>query len=150
MHQEFFDLQLLLDFVSTSPGSGIRAFCRLGLLKQQAAQLVAALLGNENLGFELLVESDAIRHIQAQHGPAKSRLEAMRGQIPIEEVDFLALKNWLPAIITARAGEIKPGKQPRVQVESTDVMGTTVVVLEWRPGRQQLALVTMYKKRPAA
>jgi hypothetical protein len=24
--------------------------------------------------------------------------------------------------------------------------GTTVAIMEWRPGRQQLALVTMYKK----
>jgi hypothetical protein len=28
--------------------------------------------------------------------------------------------------------------------------GTTVAIMEWRPGRRQLALVTMYKKKPAA
>lgn len=99
--------------------------------------------------FNLLIDSDAVRHTFRQHGPANSKFEAARGQIPIQEQDILALAEWLPTLTSVAAGQVKPGKQPRVEATRVDNSGTTVVVLEWRPSRQQLALVTVYKKRPA-
>lgn len=150
MRQEFFTLSELLLFTAANPHSNTKAFCRLGFLSPPAAHAVALLVNSRELVFELIVDSDAIRHSLAQHGPARSQLEALRGQLPVTEADFLTLENWLPTVISARGGQIKLGKQPRVEVELIGVSGTIISILEWRPGRKQLALVTMYKKRPAA
>lgn len=148
--QEFFTLSELLLFTAANPHSNTKAFCLLGSLSQPVAYAVAQLVHSDELIFELLIDSDAIRHTLAQHGEAKGHLEAKRGQLPIVEADILALADWLPAITSVSVGQAKPGKQPRVEVELTVSTGTTVAILEWRPGRRQLALVTMYKKRPAA
>jgi len=98
----------------------------------------------------LLIDSDGIRHTLAQHGVAKAKAEMARGQIPIIEADLLDLAEWLHRPTAVRAGQAKPGKQPRVEMQWETPAGTTVAIMEWRPGRQQLALVTMYKKKPAA
>lgn len=150
MRQEFFTLSELLAFTAANPHSNTKAFYLLGYLKQPVAQTVALLVDSDELIYELVVDSDAIRHIFAQHGAAKSQLEAKRGQLPITEAEILYITYWLPNVTTAASGQAKPGKQPRVEVELTNSTGTTVAILEWRPGRRQLALVTMYKKRPAA
>ena len=150
MRQEFFSLSELLHFTAANPHSNTKAFCRLGCLPLPVARLVAQVLRTKELFFELIIDSDAIRHTIAQHGSARSQLEALRGQLPIQEADFSAPAGWLPNILGAAPGQTKPGKQPRVEVSLLTNTEITTAILEWRPGRKQLALVTIYKKRPAA
>ncbi len=114
------------------------------------AREVAAALGTAVVELNLLIDSDGIRHTLAQHGVAKAKAEMARGQIPIIETDLLDLAEWLHQPTAVCAGQAKPGKQPRVEMQWKTPAGTTVAIMEWRPGRQQLALVTMYKKKPAA
>jgi len=149
MNQEFTDLQSLLVFSKMTQVSG-KGFCRLGFATQVAGQALTIILDIDEKAVELIIDSDGVRHTLAQHGLAKSKLEAERNQIPIIEADILALSNWLSSTDTVRAGQFKLGKQPRIEIELVNSTGITVVIMEWRPGRQQLALVTMYKKRPVA
>ncbi len=150
MHYEFTTLAELLYYTQKTAGNAIKGFCRFGLLTEATAQAVKAILNEGSQVYELLVESDSIRHTLAQHGIAKAKAEIARGQIPIIETDLLDLANWLHQPTAVRAGQAKPGKQPRIEMQWETATGTTVVIIEWRPGRQQLALVTMYKKKPAA
>ena len=148
MPQEFSTLPELLAFTIANAHSNAKAYCRLGALPEPVARAVARLVASKPLVVNLLVDSDAIRHTFAQHGLAKSQAEALRGQIPIQENDILGLATWLPAVGAVAAGQAKPGKPPRVELMQVAAAGTTVAILEWRAGRGQLALVTMYKKRP--
>lgn len=146
MSQEVTTLPALLIFTANPSARGGKAFCRLGALPLPVAQEVAAALGTTVMEFNLLIDSDGIRHTLAQHGVAREKAEIARGQIPITEADLLDLANWLHRPTAVCAGQAKPGKQPRVEMQWETPAGTTVAIMEWRPGRQQLALVTMYKK----
>lgn len=127
-----------------------KAFYRLGALLPPIAQKIALVLGIAETKINLLVDSDGIRHTLAQHGLAKANAEIARGQIPIIDADLLDLDKWLHQPTAVYRGQVKPGKQPRIELHWEAQAGITVAIMEWRPGRQQLALVTMYKKKPAA
>lgn len=150
MPYEFTTLAELLYYTQKTSGNAIKGFCRLGFLTEAQRQAVEAILNNDGQAYELLVESDSLRHTLAQHGIVKAKAEIACGQIPIVEADLLDLAEWLHQPPAVQRGQAKPGKQPRVEMQWETQAGTTVAILEWRPGRQQLALVTMYKKKPAA
>ncbi|MGI4865542.1 MAG: hypothetical protein ACRYFZ_16595 [Janthinobacterium lividum] len=150
MNQEFIELSSLLAFAKTATKMGDKAFCRLGRASETVVQQAAIILNISIQEFEIVVDSDAIRHTLAQHGVAKSKLEIARGQIPIVETDLLALSDWVLQAATMRAGQVKAGMLPRLEIEQVEASGTTIAIVEWRPGRRQLALITMYKKRPVA
>lgn len=150
MNQEFVALQALLTFTAAPAPARSKGFYRLGFVTKAVAELIAQILNTAERAYELILDSDSIRHTLAQHGLANAKAELMRGQIPLVEADLLALPNWLPLATKVQAGQFKSGKQPRLELELEEATGITTVIMEWRPGRQQLALVTMYKKRPAA
>lgn len=150
MSQKVASVAALLHFMASTARSGAKAFCRLGRLPGPTTQEIAKLLGIAETEINLLIDSDGVRHTLAQHGIAKSKAEIARGQIPIVEADLLDLAKWLHQPTAVHAGQAKPGKQPRVEMQWETPAGTTVAIMEWRPGRRQLALVTMYKKKPAA
>jgi hypothetical protein len=91
MHYEFTTLTELLYYTQKTAGNAIKGFCRFGLLTEATAQVVKAILNDDSQVYELLVESDSIRHTLAQHGVAKAKAEIARGQIPIIEADLLDL-----------------------------------------------------------
>ena len=87
----------------------------------------------------------ALQH--ALNGHSQER--GSRDHFPLLEADILALPSWLPAPPVIKAGNPpKNTLQPqRVRFERPELFSSlkTVVILKVRTGRQQLALVTMYK-----
>ena len=88
-----------------------------------------------------------MRHALTGH----SQERGSRDQFPLFETDILALPLWLPAPPIMQIGNASkhPLQPRRLRFERPELAGIfkTVVVLEVRTGRKQLALVTMYKTK---
>lgn len=127
-------------------------FCCIAAVSATLAEQVWAVARLRVVGFELVLDRSGIRHTLKQHGVENAASELAQGQVPISDTDFLALPNWLAAPELVQPGQPRPGQQPLPCVEFYAVLptGRVCAVLEYRSGRQRLALVTMYKKRPAA
>nr|GFD60800.1 hypothetical protein [Tanacetum cinerariifolium] len=73
MSQEVADLVALLRFMNNTSAGGSKVYCRLARLPALVAQQVAAVLGISETEFNLLIDSDGVRHTLAQHGVAKAK-----------------------------------------------------------------------------
>lgn len=97
--------------------------------------------------YQAVMDNYAVRHTLRQHGNAKQ--EAARGQLPVEIEDF----GLLPYITAApdgmyADGKTRQGRDVLVLTKLVDGVGY-LVVKELRPGKKQLAMVSMRKKNGA-
>ena len=148
MHHELYIVTDLLTHLLLPPAKITEGFFRVGSVSLELAKRVQVATGLQVRGFEVVLDRSGIQHSFKQHGVGNAASEIAQGQGPIEAADFLALPEWLPAPEAVRPGQLRPGRQPMPCVEfyATLPSGLTCAILEFRPGRKRLALVTMYKK----
>lgn len=152
MYQEFYRISDLLAHIQLPVHTITEGFCRLGSISTALAGEVRAATGLDVRGFEVVLDRSGVQHTFKQHGNANAASEIAQGQVPIGEADFLELSEWLLTPHAVQSGQVRPGRQPMPCVEfyATLLTGRICAVLEFRPGRKRLALITMYKKRPTA
>ncbi|MDO8776600.1 MAG: phage minor head protein [Burkholderiaceae bacterium] len=109
-----------------------------------AAARIEAATGLPVAGYAAVMDNYAVRHTLRQHGNVKAELG--RGQLPIDEDDF----GLVPLIMGEADDVFADGKtkQGRDVVVFTKVVGDVGywLVQEVRPGKGQLAMVSMRKK----
>jgi hypothetical protein len=109
-----------------------------------AAARIEAATGLAVAGYAAVMDNYAVRHTLRQHGNGKAELA--RGQLPIDEDDF----GLVPLIMGEADDVFADGKtkQGRDVVVFTKVVGDVGywLVQEVRPGKGQLAMVSMRKK----
>lgn len=152
MPQEFYHITNLLAHLRLPAREITEAFYRADDVSAELAAEVLAATGLDVRGFSLVLDRSGIQHTFKKHGLANAASEIAQGQIPIEEFDFVTLAEWLATPERVCPGQPRPGQLPMPCVEFyfTHSTGLLCAVLEFRPGRQRLVLVTMYKKRPTA
>ncbi|MFC6223167.1 hypothetical protein ACFP2F_07930 [Hymenobacter artigasi] len=152
MHQRFRTLGELLANHLLPPDEIKEGFCCVGNVSAVLALQVQEAAGLNVEGFEVVLDRSGVRHTLRQHGVVNAASEIAQGQVPIGEADFLALSEWLLTPQAVHPGQLRPGRQPMPCIEfyANLATGQICAILEFRPGRKRLALVTMYKKRPAA
>jgi hypothetical protein len=108
------------------------------------APRIQAATGLDLAGYAAVMDNYAVRHTLRQHGNA--RAEETRGQLPMEAVDF----GLIPLILNESDQVFADGKTKQgrdVVVFTKDVGGVGYwLVQEVRPGKSQLAMVSMRKK----
>lgn len=109
-----------------------------------SAQRIEAATGLQLASYAAVLDNYAVRHTLRQHGNAKSELA--RGQLQVDEDDF----GLLPLLLSEPDNVFSDGltKQGRDVVVFTKLVGDVGywLVQEARPGKKQLAMVTMRKK----
>lgn len=149
MHQEFLTIQSLLHYALATPGHQGKGIYIVGPVTDELAGKISFSTGLQVAGYRITIDHSAIIHTLRQHGQA---MEVLRGQLIVTEADLLNLAEWLsnPAQV-ADAGQLK-GQLQCLRFEKTTPTARFVAIMEvrTRKGRQQLALKTLYKKRPAA
>ena len=149
MRHEFTDLAELLQSLTQPVYTD--GFCVIAEVPPALAKEISRVAGLEATGFNIVLDRSGIQHTLKQHGQAKAAAEFARGQVPIENADFETLPHWLAAPHRIDVGQPRPAKLalPCVECRFSHPSGQYCGVLEFRSGRKELALVTMYKKRPA-
>jgi hypothetical protein len=122
--------------------NGVHAVRYRDVGEAERAKLAEA-TGMDLGGFHHRIDSDAIRHIRANHGPGREDDPALE---PITDEDLLAIPD-----IVANPDHISRGKDqatglPSIIYKKT-IQDTLVVVEEVRTGRHELALKTITKHR---
>ena len=146
-HTEFTELLQLLGFVRQLPTHPHRAVCQFADVSAQLAALIHPIVGRDTTGFKFLVDSYGLQHALTGH----SQERGSKDHYPLLKADILALPAWLSAPPVVKAGNAPkhPLQPQRLRFERPELFDTLkiVVILEMRTGRQQLALVTMYKTK---
>jgi hypothetical protein len=149
MHQEFLTVQDLLHYALETPGHQGKGIYIVGSVTDELAGKISFSTGLQVAGYRITIDHSAIIHTLRQHGQA---VEVLRGQITVTEADLLDLAEWLACPDqVADAGQIK-GQLQCLRFEKTTSSARLVAIMEVRnrKERQQLALKTLYKKRPIA
>lgn len=119
----------------------------LGAVSGSVRVLIQAATGIDLADYSAMMDNYAVRHTLRQHGNAKAELA--RGQLPVETDDF----GLVPLILAQADGMHSDGKtrQGRDALVFTKQIGEVGywLVAEVRPGKKQLALVSMRKKAGA-
>lgn len=103
--------------------------------------------GIDLAGHAAVMDNYAVRHTLRQHGNAKAELA--RGQLPIETDDFGLVPLILNQADTVHAdGKTRQGRDALVFTKQIGDVGYWLVN-EVRPGKKQLAMVSMRKKTGA-
>lgn len=149
MHQEFLTIQDLLHYALETPGHQGKGIYIVGLVTDTLASKISLATGLQVAGYRITIDHSAIIHTLRQHGQA---MEVLRGQMILAETDLLDLAEWLanPTRV-ADAGQMK-GQLQCLLFEKITSTARLVAIMEVRTrrDRQQLALKTLYKKRPVA
>lgn len=122
----------------------------LGLLPSEQ-QTNIALASGVNPGTDIddvSLETSAVAHVFKGHGNTK--VEASRGQRPIEPSDFARLPQLIQFPDSVDATDPAPGKPPRFQYRKSFGLETLVAIFEMRTNRQRFALVTMWVEKSGA
>ena len=149
MHQEFLTIQSLLHYARETPGHRGKGIYVVGTVSDELASEIIASAGLQVADYRITIDHSAIIHTLRQHGQA---IEVLRGQMIITETDLLDLAEWLPSPTqVADAGQHK-GQLQCLRFEKITPTAQLIAIMEVRTrrDRQQLALKTLYKKRPVA
>ena len=94
------------------------------------------------------IDISAMRHVFAAHGNAK--MEAAQGQIAITVDDFAAFPKIMeqPDSVEYRGNNNQGNPAFLLQKKAADSL--TLCVIEVRPGRKEVAMKTMYKRKTPA
>lgn len=149
MHQEFYTIKKLLDyalFARARLGKGVFVAGKFDLT---LAQAIGEAVGTQTMGFRITIDHGSILHVFRRHG--QEATEQLRGQLPVEEADILALSDWLTSPDSVQDAGQKLGEVRCLRFLRAHNNELTMVVLSIRTARfkQQLSLKTMYKKRLA-
>ena len=110
----------------------------LGLLTSNQQTEVGRLLGDVS-GFDFVMTTPAVLHINARHGDEET--ERRRGQIAIKPADY----RLLPQLLSGW-DDLKEGDGPeRIEVIRRIGSDRVHAILERRPNRGLLALITMWR-----
>jgi uncharacterized membrane protein YbhN (UPF0104 family) len=94
-------------------------------------------------GFQHVIDTSAIRHIQLKHGDRES--EERRGLVAVTSIDIERIPIILSAPTKLVLRAINKRGQPLIAYISRDTDTSIVYLEEVRPGKQELATVTMWK-----
>jgi hypothetical protein len=149
MHQEFLTIQALLHYALETPGHQGKGIYIVGPVNDKLASQISSSTGLQVAGYRITIDHSALIHTLRQHGQA---MEVLRGQLVVTEADLLELANWLAApMLVADAGQHKGQLQClRFEIATSTARLVAIMEVRTRKDRQQLALKTLYKKRPAA
>jgi uncharacterized membrane protein YbhN (UPF0104 family) len=115
------------------------------VIGQASAWLVneAFAQGVKIAGFQHVIDTSAVRHIQVKHGDRES--EARRGLVAVTSADVERIPVMLtePTKVILRA--ISKRGQPLIAYITRQTDASIVYLEEVRPGKQELATVTMWK-----
>ena len=148
--EKFTTIADLLAICGARPVEKNEGFYEISKVSTELATQIRALTGLDVRGFDLVLNRSGVQHALEQHDLGKVASEIAQGQVPIEKEDFEILVGWLLAPDSVNTGRPRPGKTPLpcVEFRFSHTIGLVCAVLEYRPGRQRLVLVTLYKKRP--
>lgn len=136
-------INALIFFSKTAPKNENR-IVKLGQLKPHEVKRIQDITGFNLEGYERIVDRFAVGHTLKVHGDQEG--EALRGQIAVTEADFLKLPRIIKSENIIYAGKNKRG-QDCLLYEAT-IGNIFYYVEEIRKGRKQLAMVTMFKRKP--
>lgn len=118
----------------------------MGELSTAQVEAVKQATGHDLTGYRRIVDNYAIKHILNEHGDAKK--EADRGLIPVTKEDILRIPD-----IVENPDNIIPAGKTRVGRDSIlyekRFNGVIFYLEEKRTGKNEIAAVTLYKKKAA-
>lgn len=97
---------------------------------------------------DVSVETSAVAHVFKGHGNTK--VEASRGQRPIEPSGFARRPQLIQFPDSVDATDPAPGKPPRFQYRKSFGLETLVAIFELRTNRRRFALVAMWVETSGA
>lgn len=95
--------------------------------------------------YNFIIDISAARHVFAAHGNAK--MEAKQGQVAITVADFAAFPQIVGQPDSVEYKGNNGQGNPTFLLQKKVADGTILCVIEIRPGRKELALKTMYKRK---
>ena len=119
----------------------------LNKITPKQAQLIKEQTGFNVEDFQRQIDSDAIRHIDSQHGNNK---EVLRGQKPITKQDFIDLVDILENINSAKFSPDKVGKKALEFNVGQNSDMTYVDSIGGKNNNGKLLTKTMWKKLPSS
>jgi hypothetical protein len=117
---------------------------RLGLIDDEQAETIEEKTEFNIKGYQRVIDVYGIKHALRQHG--NKQTEEKRGQIAITKDDFLLIPQILMSENVIWAGKNRIGKDCLLYEAVID--DVFYYVEEIRSGRKELALNTLYKRKP--
>ncbi|MDO7873760.1 hypothetical protein Q5H93_03380 [Hymenobacter sp. ASUV-10] len=150
MYQEFATIADLLLQLQKPAIPHSESYYRVGEVTQKMTADILAVTGLQVAGFTVMLDLSGVRHTLKKHGLHAAASQLAQGQLPIVQADFQDLVDWVLQPDSIIVGKPRLGKHPMpcCELQSSQPTGLVSAVLEYRPGRRRLVLVTMYKKRP--
>lgn len=113
-------------------------------LEQNEVERLSKLIGIDLTGFKRKIDSNGIRHVFKKHGDPGN--ESLRGQISVIEADFDLVEIIVREYDILIPGSSKLGN-PTLRYEKSFPEFHLIYVEEVRPGRKEIMLQTLYKRK---
>lgn len=136
-------IRQLVAFAINAPKNQNR-IVKLGALKEHEVERIEKLTGFNLAGYERILDRFAIGHTLKIHGDVE--VEAERGQVAVTDKDFEKIPRILKTENIIFIGQNKKGKD--LFLYEAVIGNTFYYVEEIRTRRKQLAMVSMYKRKP--
>ena len=117
---------------------------KLGRINENQADLIKAKTELEVEGYNRIIDVYGVKHTFRQHGNPQT--EEKRGQIAITKEDFLLIPQIIESENIIWVGKNKLGKD--CLLYEAIIEDVFYYVEEIRVGRKELALNTLYKRKP--
>ncbi len=141
------ELQTLIEGIvnfALTDNTSLNSIISIGSVTKQQANDILNATGLDVAEFEYMIDKSGIKHTFKQHGNAIT--EAKRGQIAIVTDDFLQLPAIIANGMASYVGKNKIGRD--VILFEAQLEYNYYYLQEVRTGRRQLAMLTLYKRKP--
>lgn len=136
-------IESLYDFSRAHPEEANRARMNYGEVSEEEARRVQDAVGLDVRGYRRTIDGSSIRHMHKKHGSFET--EDPRGQVPVTREDFARIPEIVASSDRIEPGETVRGVERIVHVKREN--GTVYFVEEQRTGQNELAAVTIRKKK---